>query len=62
MNQMKDFIGVATGTTSNNSIITDILEILKLIGLVEWRYQWDENNKKTLIIIEGVRNQVKKMC
>lgn len=62
MNQMKDFIGVATGTTSNNNIITDILEILKLIGLVEWRYQWDENNKKTLIVIEGVRNQVKKMC
>ena len=62
MSQMKDFIGVATRTTSNNNTITDILEILKLIGLVEWRYQWDENDKKTSIVIEGVRNQVKKMC
>ena len=62
MSQMKDFIGVATRTTSNNNTVTDILEILKLIGLVEWRYQWDENDKKTSIVIEGVRNQVKKMC
>ena len=62
MNQMKSFIGVATGTTSNNNIVTDILEILQLIGLVQWKYQWDENNKKTLIIIGGVRNLVRKMC
>lgn len=62
MSQMKDFIGVATATSSNNNIITDILQILQLIGLVQWRYQWDENSKKTFIVIEEVRNLVRKMC
>ena len=32
--QMKTFIGIATTTSNNNVIVTDILEILRLIGLV----------------------------
>ena len=53
--QMKSFIGIATTTTSNNVVITDILRILQLLKLIDLEYTKDEENK-TNIIIKVVRN------
>lgn len=53
--QMKSFIGIATTTTSNNVVITDILRILQLLKLIDLEYVKDEENK-TNIIIKVVRN------
>lgn len=57
MSQLKGFIGIATTTTSNNLIITDILEVLRLLGLVEWQYWKDEENK-THIKVLNVTNML----
>ena len=57
MSQMKKFIGVATNTTSNNDVINDILQILKLIGLVETELRQVEENK-TVIVITKVNNVI----
>ena len=36
MKQIKDFIGIASSTTSNNVIIDDTLDILKRLGLLDY--------------------------
>ena len=58
MAQMKKFIGIAHTTTSNNEIITDILEVLNLLGLVEYEYRQVEQDK-TLLFITKMNNKVK---
>lgn len=58
MAQMKKFIGIATNTTSNNEVITDILDILHLLGLVDWEYRQIEKDK-TNIFITRMSNEVK---
>ena len=50
MAQMKNFIGIASTTTSNNEVITDILEVLNLLGLVEYEYRRVEKDKTNLFI------------
>ena len=50
MAQMKNFIGIASSTTSNNEVITDILEVLKLLGLVDYEYRQVEKDKTNLFI------------
>lgn len=57
MTQMKEFIGIATTTTSNHEIITDILKVLEKLGLVEWEYRQVERDK-TQIFITRVNNRV----
>jgi hypothetical protein len=61
MKQMKMFIGIADSTTSNNYIITDVLQILSLIGLVDWGYDQTEVDK-TLIMVKSVSNSVREKC
>jgi hypothetical protein len=61
MSQMKKFIGIATTTTSNNEIINDILNVLKLLGLVDFNKIQIEKDK-TQIQIKKVNNVVKKSC
>ena len=34
--ELKSRIGLATTTTSNNSVINDILDILRRLGLIEY--------------------------
>ena len=57
MSQMKKFIGIAVNTTSNNDVINDILQILKLIGLVDMELRKIEENK-TVIVIKKVNNSI----
>lgn len=52
MSQMKKFIGIATTTTSNNEVIDDILEVLSLLGLVEYELRFIEKNKSVIFIIK----------
>ena len=57
MSQMKKFIGIAVNTTSNNDVINDILQIFKLIGLVDMELRKIEENK-TVIVIKKVNNSI----
>lgn len=58
MGQMKKFIGIAVSTSSNNCIITDILNILSLIGLVEYVIVMTDKDKSN-IVIKRVNNVIK---
>ena len=58
MGQMKKFIGIAVSTSSNNCIITDILNILSLIGLVEYTVVMTDKDKSN-IVIKRVNNVIK---
>ena len=58
MGQMKKFIGIAVSTSSNNCIITDILNILSLIGLVEYAIVMTDKDKSN-IVIKRVNNVIK---
>lgn len=57
MAQMKDYIGIATSTSSNNVIVSDIMEILQKIGLIKYEYRKEED--KTHIYITSVQNVIK---
>lgn len=56
MTQMKEYIGIATSTSSNNVIITDIMEVLQKLGLI--RYEYRKEEEKTLIYITKVNNVI----
>lgn len=58
MAQMKRFIGIAANTTSNNNVIKDILQVLSLIGLVEWTYEIDSHKQMHIRVLD-VRNRIK---
>lgn len=53
VSQMKNYIGITTGTTSNNAIVMDSLDILRRLQLLSFRYVQTEE-KKTNIEIEWV--------
>ena len=57
MSQMKQFIGIAHTTTSNNEVINDILEVLQLLGLVKYELRQVEDKK--LLFITQMNNKVK---
>ena len=55
--QIKDFIGIATTTTSNNIIIDDTLDILKRLGLLEYGLVNGEDNK-TYLEFKWIKNKL----
>ena len=55
--QIKDFIGIATTTTSNNIIIVDTLDILKRLGLLEYGLVNGEDNK-TYLEFKWIKNKL----
>lgn len=57
MAQMKEYIGIATSTTSNNDVINDILFVLTKLGLIEYEVRSKDN--KTHIYIKKVNNVIK---
>lgn len=59
MAQMKGHIGIATSTTSNNDTVSNILMVLKSVGLIEYHLKHEVD--RSLLIIDCVRN-VPKMC
>lgn len=56
--QIKDFIGIATTTTSNNLIIDDTLEILKRLGLLEYQLIYDKEKCKSYLEFQWVKNRL----
>lgn len=56
MTQMKEYIGIATSTSSNNQKIADIMEILAKLGLIKYEYRHQDG--KTLIYITKVHNVI----
>ena len=57
--QIKDFIGIATSTTSNNVIIDDTVDILKRLGLLDVRMLMGEDNRTYLEFL-WVKNELPK--
>ena len=57
LKQIKDFIGIATSTTSNNIIIDDTIDILKRLGLLDFRLKTGEDNK-TYLEFQWVKNKL----
>lgn len=53
VSQMKEYIGIATTTTSNNAVVMDAVDILDRLGLLKFRYVQTEA-KKTNIQIDWV--------
>ena len=58
MRQIKEFIGIATSTTSNNLIISDTIDILKRLGLLDYEVVIEEN--KTYLSFRWLRNELPK--
>lgn len=56
LKQIKDFIGVATSTTSNNGVVDDTLEILKRLGLLE--YALRQEDTKSYLEFAWVKNRL----
>ena len=56
---MKTFVGISVSTTSNNEVISDILDTLQLVGLIDYELRQVEENK-TKIMITEVRNVMRK--
>ena len=54
--QIKDFIGIATTTTSNNIIVDDTIDILKRLGLLDYKIKFEEN--KSYLEFQWVKNQL----
>lgn len=58
MRQIKDFIGIAISTTSNNLIVSDTVDILARLGLLELEMVYDENEMKSYMKFNWVRNRL----
>lgn len=54
--QIKDYIGIASTTTSNNIVIDDTLDILKRLGLLN--YHLVRKDEKTYLEFISVRNSL----
>ena len=57
LKQIKDFIGIATTTTSNNILIDDTLDILKRLGLLDYSLITGADNK-TYLEFQWVKNKL----
>ena len=54
--QIKEFIGIATSTTSNNAIVDDTLDILKRLGLLDYRLI--SKDEKTYLEFKWIKNKL----
>jgi hypothetical protein len=56
--QIKDYIGIASTTTSNNLIVDDTIDILRRLGLLDVKVIWDEEKKKSYLEFQWVKNEL----
>lgn len=56
--QIKDFIGIATSTTSNNLIVSDTIDILKRLGLLDVKLITEEETNKTYLEFQWIKNEL----
>ena len=57
LKQIKEFIGIATTTTSNNILIDDTLDILKRLGLLDYGLITGTDNK-TYLEFQWIKNKL----
>ena len=57
LKQIKEFIGIATTTTSNNILIDDTLDILKRLGLLDYGLITGADNK-TYLEFQWIKNKL----
>lgn len=60
LKQIKEYIGIATTTTSNNIIVEDTMEFLKRLGLLDYRKEKTEDGKTPFRFL-WVKNQLPKL-
>lgn len=58
MKQIKEFIGIATSTTSNNVQIADMIEFLERLGLLHMEMTEPDEDNKTYMEFQWVRNKL----
>lgn len=54
--QIKDYLGIATTTTSNNLIVLDTIDILSRLGLMDYQIVYEE--EKSYIQFNWVKNKL----
>ena len=54
--QIKDYLGIATTTTSNNLIVIDTIDILSRLGLMEYQMVYEE--EKSYIQFNWIKNKL----
>lgn len=58
LRQIKEFLGLAITTSSNDIVITDILQVLKLLGLIDYDKVFVEETK-SMFQIKSISNLVR---
>lgn len=61
LRQIKEFIGLAVSTSSNDIIVTDILDVLNALGLISCELCFIEDTKSMYQVFR-VENEIKKVC
>lgn len=56
--QIKDFIGIASTTTSNNAIVSDTIDILQRLKLLDIKLIQDNEKNKTYMEFQWVKNKL----
>lgn len=51
---IKDYIGIATSTTSNNMIVDDTIDVLRRLGLLDYEIEWSDG--KSMLKFKWVKN------
>ena len=54
--QIKDYLGIATTTTSNNLIVLDTIDILSRLGLMEYQMVYEE--ERSYIQFNWIKNKL----
>ena len=61
MKNMKDYIGIATSTTSNNGVVKELLDILVEVGLIAYKIELDPVKMHSYYRFTKVNQRIKKL-
>lgn len=61
LGKIKNYIGIADSTSSNNHIIVDTFDILQNMGLLSFELTWDPKEEKSIYRINWVKNELQFM-
>lgn len=61
MKNMKDYIGIATSTTSNNTVIKELLDILVELGLIAYKIEMDPVKMHSYYRFTKVNQRIRKL-
>lgn len=58
LSSIKNYIGIANSTTSNNHIIVDTFDVLQSMGLLSYELKWHKEEEKSIYRIYWVKNEL----